>query len=401
MPYSVVIAKPTKECNADCSYCSAPFDGSARWSLDDFKIILDRLQGNLTPQVDWIWHGGEPMLMGPDFYFQCAEYAESQNVKLNFAIQSNLLGYRSERWKDLFENIFSGRISTSFDPYKQYRTVKGDAETYDRIFWRSMEEVLADGFRPLVIGVYDEGAADRGMLMYDRALSYGTYGFDIRFNYAYPAGRARSAGVLIQPETYGQMLVDLYNRWISEVPRFNITPLDQMLTKVAGFRALLCPWTKSCGGKFLTIDPDGAVFNCSEFSDYGDAAHQFGNILSGAVQVGTQPVEVKFYTGADVVPALSASPASRAIIGRARNVPPDCRSCRHFQECEGGCARDAVLFERGMGGKFAYCRSWKMVFDRLKESVMTGEADRTLYRLGIDPVAARYRVGESLGVASC
>nr|WP_235575627.1 radical SAM protein [Pseudomonas aeruginosa] len=399
MPYSVVIAKPTKECNADCTYCSAPPDGASRWSLDDFKIILDRLQGNLTPQVDWIWHGGEPMLMGPDYFRACAEYAKSQGVNLNFAIQTNLLGYNSGRWKGVFEEVFGGRISTSFDPYKKYRTVKGQAETYDRMFWRAMDEVIADGFRPLVIGVYDEGAADRAAVMFDRANAYGNFGFDIRFNYAYPAGRVRNAGMLIQPQTYGQMLIDLYNRWISEVPSFNITPLDQMLSKVAGFRALLCPWTKSCGGKFLTIDPDGTVFNCSEFSDLGDPAHRFGNILTGAVQVAAQPVQVQYYSGADVVPALASSPASREIIQRSRNVPPDCKTCRHFQECQGGCARDAVLFERGMGGKFAYCQSWKMVFDRLKESVQTGEADRVLYRLGIDPVAARYRLQAGQGAA--
>lgn len=399
MPYSVVIAKPTKDCNADCSYCSAPPDGGEKWSLDDFKIMIDKLQGNLTPQVDWIWHGGEPMLMGPDYFYQCADYAKSQGVDLNFAIQTNLLSYKSSRWKDLFENVFGGRISTSFDPYKKYRTIKGDANTYDRVFWRAMDDVIADGFRPLVIGVYDEGAADRAMIMYDRAAKYGSYGFDLRFNYAYPAGRAKSAGMLIGAATYGQMLVDLYDRWIVDLPAFNITPLDQMLTKVAGFRNLLCPWTKSCGGKFLTIDPDGSVFNCSEFSDYADPAHRFGNILTGAVQTSAQPVEVKFYTGADLVPALSASPASRAIMGRSRNLPPDCKTCRHFQECQGGCARDAVLFEKGMGGKFAYCQSWKMVFDRLKESVMTGEADRILLRLGIDPVSARYRVGESRGAA--
>jgi len=40
-----------------------------------------------------------------------------------------------------------------------------------------------------------------------------------------------------------------------------------------------------------------------------------------------------------------------------------------------------------------------MVFDRLKESVVTGEADPFLYRLGIDPVSARYRVEASRGAA--
>lgn len=391
MPYSVVIAKPTKNCNADCTYCSAPPDGEGSWSLDDFKRMFDRLQPSFTPNIDWIWHGGEPMLMGPDFFEACAEYALAQHGGVHFAIQTNLLGYKSDRWKRVFSEIFEGRVSTSFDPYKKYRTVKGSAETYDRLFWRAMDQVIADDFRPLVIGVYDEGAATAAMDMYERALSYGSAGFDIRFNYAYPAGRAREAGMLIDPATYGQMLVDLYNRWIDEVPVFRITPLDLMLQKVAGYKSMLCPWTKSCGGRFLTIDPDGSVYNCSEFSDFGDKRFRFGNILTGEVQE-AKPVEVKFYSGADIAPALTASPASREIMGRAVNLPPDCKTCPHFTECEGGCARDAVLFERGMGGKFGYCQSWKMVFNRLKQSVVTGEADRILYKLGITPDSARARL---------
>ncbi|EQL43207.1 hypothetical protein M770_32790 (plasmid) [Pseudomonas aeruginosa VRFPA03] len=164
-----------------------------------------------------------------------------------------------------------------------------------------------------------------------------------------------------------------------------------MLQKVAGYKSMLCPWTKSCGGRFLTIDPDGSVYNCSEFSDFGDKRFRFGNILTGEVQE-AKPVEVKFYSGADIAPALTASPASREIMGRAVNLPPDCKTCPHFTECEGGCARDAVLFEKGMGGKFGYCQSWKMVFNRLKQSVVTGEADRILYKLGITPDSARARL---------
>lgn len=197
--------------------------------------------------------------------------------------------------------------------------------------------------------------------------------------------------MLIKPRTYGQMLIDLYDRWVSDLPTFNITPLDQMLQKVAGYRSTLCPWTRSCGGKFLTIDPDGSVYNCSEFSDLGDERYRFGNILTGEV-AGATPVEVKFYHPSEIVPALAASPASKEIMRRQFKLPVDCKSCEHFSECEGGCARDSVLFERGMGGKFAYCESWKMVFARLKDSVVSGEADRLLLKLGITPADARARV---------
>lgn len=391
MPYSVVIAKPTKDCNADCTYCSAPPDGNAAWSLDDFKRMFDSLAPSFTEQVDWIWHGGEPMLMGPDYFRDCAEYAAAQHGGINFAIQTNLLGYSSSRWKDVFETTFGGRVSSSFDPYQKYRTVKGSAERYDRLFWRALDSAITDGFRPLIIGVYDEGAVSSAFDMYDRAVSYGTDTFDIRYNYAYPAGRVGGSGVLIEPASYGQMLIDLYDRWIDEVPGFVITPLDQMLEKVAGYRTNQCPWTRSCGGRFLTIDPDGSVYNCSEFSDLGDTKYRFGNLLTGEVQ-GATPIDVKFYDPLEIVQALRASPASIEIMSRNTKLPPDCKTCRHFVECGGGCARDSVLFDRGIAGKFMYCQSWKMVFDHIKDSVISGRADRMLHKLGTPADDARSRL---------
>ncbi|WP_325948399.1 hypothetical protein [Pseudomonas putida] len=98
--------------------------------------MFDRLVDSFTPNVQWIWHGGEPMLMKPEFYRKCSQYALQKHPGIKFAIQTNLLAYKSDRWKGVFEEVFEGRISTSFDPYKQYRTVKGSADTYDRLFWK-------------------------------------------------------------------------------------------------------------------------------------------------------------------------------------------------------------------------------------------------------------------------
>ncbi|MEM6903272.1 MAG: radical SAM protein, partial [Pseudomonadota bacterium] len=90
---STVIAKPTKVCNAACTYCSAPPDGVPKWSIDDFKRYFDRLAPHLTDQAYIIWHGGEPMLLGAEFYEQAGEYARHQHPNVNFSIQTNLLSY--------------------------------------------------------------------------------------------------------------------------------------------------------------------------------------------------------------------------------------------------------------------------------------------------------------------
>ncbi len=360
-----VIAKPTKACNADCSYCCAPPDDINAWSFEDFKLYFDKLAPHLSEQANIIWHGGEPMLMGPDFYRQCWAYAKSIKPEIKFSIQTNILLYKTSLWKDVFWEIMGGRISTSFDPDEENRTIKGSKEKYSKTFYRKIEEVINDGFSPMVIGTYNQVSWLMAEHMYDFSKSFGDKAFPLRFNYRYPAGRNEGLGEMITPETYGNLLIGLYDRWITELPDFTVTPLDQMLLKVAGSEGQRCPWTANCGGHFLGLEPSGDVYNCSEFADLGDD-YVFGNLRE------------------KTVPELLSSKPAVEIRRRPVILPMDCKACRHFEECEGGCARDAVLYGKGIGGKFHYCDSWKMTFDRIKESVLSGEADGALEKFGLN-----------------
>lgn len=303
------------------------------------------------------------MLMGPDFYWGAWDYVQANRPDVGFAMQSNLLLYKKTAWFDVFQTVFAGRISTSFDPDIQHRTIRGDAHQYAKRFYQVLDEVLADGFRPMVIGTYAEQSAPLAMQMYEHSLQYGARAYPLRFNYRYPAGREEGMGAAITPDTYGQMLLALYDRWLVDNPGFLITPLDQMLQKTLGIIAGQCPWTSRCGGRFIAVEPNGDLYNCGEFADVG-VEHRFGSLRT------------------DSLAAALASPPATLIRRRAMQLPRDCRSCAHFQECEGGCARDAVLFERGMGGKFFYCDSWKMVFSRIKASIQSGEADAVRARWG-------------------
>lgn len=373
MSISTVIIKPTKFCNAECSYCSAPpeVNGAPKWTIDQFKAYFDKLAPYLTERAVLIWHGGEPMLMGPDFYWRAWEHARAVKPEVRFSMQSNLLGYDSKRWARLFREVFDGSVSTSFDPDEQHRLFRGSTSLYSRVFWQRMDAVIADGFRPKVIGTYTEETAFLGEAMYDRAMAYGDMAPHLRYNYRYPAGRDDGKGEMISPDTYGRMITRLYDRWIRDLPAFVITPLDEMLKKVIALEVARCPWTRSCGGKFLGVEPNGDVYNCSEFADLGDEEFRFGNI------------------GTDTIPQMMATRAAAAIRRRRVDLPMDCTTCRHFQECEGGCARDAVLYGKGLGGKFHYCWSWKMTFDRIKETVRNGEADAAIRKYGLDPDRVR------------
>ena len=380
MGIGTVILKPTKFCNADCLYCSAPpeVNGAPKWTIDEFKEMFDRLHPYLAPHAVLLWHGGEPMLMGPDFYWKAWEHVQAVRPGVRFSMQSNILSYDGRRWKDLLSGPFAGSVSTSFDPDEQFREYRGSTARYTSIFRKRLAAMLGDGFRPKIIGTYTEETIGLAYSMYDWSASLGDKAFDIRVNYRYPAGRDQGQGEMLSPRTYGRFLADMYERWIAEVPGFVVTPLDEMFKKAIGLEAMRCPWTRQCGGHFLGIEPNFDVYNCSEFADLGSEEYSFGNI-----RVMT-------------VPQLLASRAARAAVRRRVDVPHDCQSCRHFAECEGGCMRDAVLYGHGLGGKFHYCGSWMTVFDRIKDSIRTGEADAAIRMFGEDPDAVRRRTGHGL-----
>jgi len=379
---SVVIAKPTRVCNAHCTYCSSPpleemgASWEPEWNFETFKIYFDKVYPYMIEGSHWIWHGGEPMLMGPEFYKKCYDYAlkrmEKEGKNINFSMQSNMLGY-NDKWKDVFINIFKGSISTSFDPDEKNRTIKGNWENYSRIFKKSLDKILDDGLRPMVIGVYKEENVHLMHKIYDWSKEKGEKSFPVRFNYCVPIGRKNNAGELISPITYGNALVEIYNRWIKDAPDFTITPLDQMFKKVINIEENRCPWTRRCGGRFMAIEPNGDVYNCSDFADL-DSKYRFGNLKINSME------EI-----------LNSKPAL-AIKRRRSQLPQSCITCEHFDDCEGGCARDSVLYNNGMYGKFYYCNSWKIVFSRIKESILLNEADEIIRKFGLEPEVVKKMV---------
>jgi uncharacterized protein len=386
---NVIIAKPTRECNADCSYCSSPPEGAPRWTIETFKTIFDRLSDNLADTIEIIWHGGEPMMMGPDFYREAYVYAKSIKKDVRFAIQTNLLLYKSSTWRDVFYEVFKGAVSTSFEPDNHNRTIKGNADKYTSRFHKVIEEVIGDGFYPLVISTFTQQTIHYAQDMYELMKKHDngsdSTGLDLRVNYVTPTGRYTDDG--ISPESYGQALIDLYDQWIVDAPGFNVVPLSEMLGTTIGVSNNKCPWTNKCGGRFLSIEPNGDLYNCSEFADIGDKSFSYGNVIKDKLY-GTKKEVIN---GFERIPdkdrgygvQIMETPAARHHIRREHNLPMDCRTCDHFKECEGGCHRDSVLLDKGMGGKFFFCRSWKMVFARIKESILSGEAENLLKRFHI------------------
>ncbi len=78
------IVKPTAACNGACVYCSAHQQDPralGRMSSEQLALLLERIEGwavRARPRrLAILWHGGEPLLMGADFYREVLRHTAS------------------------------------------------------------------------------------------------------------------------------------------------------------------------------------------------------------------------------------------------------------------------------------------------------------------------------------
>ena len=62
-----LIVKVVSSCNLACRYCDADIYSNRRMSLDTVSQIIAKAL-DYADRVEFIWHGGELLLMGIQFY---------------------------------------------------------------------------------------------------------------------------------------------------------------------------------------------------------------------------------------------------------------------------------------------------------------------------------------------
>ena len=356
---SVVLAKPTKACNADCSYCFAkPYDRD-RWSLDTFKSYFDKVEPYLKPPVQWIWHGGEPMLMGVDFFLEAEKYAASKGVEVVFSMQSNITLLKGERWLSYIKDNIGGRISTSYDVDETSRTINEDSEKYNERFKAALDFLMDNQLNPFVIGVYDNDNIDGIFDMYEFSKGYEDkygVGLDFRVNpKVIGSEQTFDTAFQLDPVVYGKKMVELLDQWLFDETEFMVTPLDSFINfyfNVGGNTT--CPWTNKCAGSFLNIEPNGDVYNCDDMVHFTGKQMLQGNLNTHTME------------------EILASKAQQKLTKRMSEIDPECITCEFYHACRGGCGALTTLNNNLGNKRYPYCATNKIIFGRIKEYEESG-----------------------------
>lgn len=388
-PRSVhVMAKPSGAiCNIDCKYCFYlekeklyPEKGKA-WRMDDATLeqyVKQYIEAQDVPEVNFAWQGGEPTLMGVDFFKKAVAWQEqyANGKRITNAFQTNATLLNDEWGEFLSKNQFLVGISIDGpeEMHNHYRVDKGGKPTFDQVM-RGVDIVKKHGVEFNTLTVLQAHNAQFPLEVYRFLKS-----IDSRYIQFIPiveriAERpAEDLLMLVDPgyddkatvskwsvsaSQYGRFLCQVFDEWVrKDVGQYFVQMFDVALGAWMGQNPSLCIFSETCGDA-LIIEHNGDLYSCDHFV-YPE--YNLGNVHDQSIS------------------EMVAGPQQRKFGTDKRDMLPKfCRECDYRFACNGGCPKHRFIrTPDGEKGLNYFCQGYKMFFKHVDPymRVMAGEISR-------------------------
>lgn len=349
-------------CNMNCRYCyflSKAKTMDSRAKMDDATLenfIRSYISAQDSPDVFFTWHGGEPTLLGLDFFHRVVElqkkYAGEKRIENDLQTNGLLL---DDAWCDFLRgNRFLVGLSADGDANgNAYRVDNAGAPALDRIIGASKLLRRHDvPFNTLTvinninskdpIGTYEflrDVLGSRYMqfipaveVINHENTAPGFYGDEISL-----------ADYSVSPDDWGKFLITVFNHWYeNDQGKVFVFLFENFLSSWLGRGPQMCFFEKECSHA-MAIDRDGSVYACDHFV-YPE--YKYGNIN-----------ETKL---SDIVLADGRRQFARA----KSDLPQKCMACKWLDLCHGECPKKRFIAQPGETQKLNFlCDGYKMFFD--------------------------------------
>ena len=327
-------------CNLDCKYCY--FLSKERLYPDSAFRMTDNLleeytrqyiQSQRVPEVTFAWQGGEPTLMGLDFYRQAVAYQQKHKkpgMRIYNAFQTNAVTLDDE-WCAFFkQHDFLIGVSVDGPPHLHdaFRVDKGGAPTFARVL-RGIDLLKQHGVEFNILTTLHAANADYPLEVYRFLRDE----IGAQFMQFIPiVERANATGFQegdqvtdrsVTGAQYGHFLISVFDEWVRrDVGRVFVQMFDVALAAWSGQRPGLCVHEETCG-LALAMEHNGDVYSCDHFVE---PKHFVGNLIDIPLT--------------DIV----ISDQQRAFgLAKRDTLPRQCRECPVRFVCNGGCPKDRLL----------------------------------------------------------
>jgi uncharacterized protein len=343
-PFHVMLI-PTLGCPSHCKYCWSSEEGSPMMSIETVKEVVAWLKDFREDPVTFTFHGGEPLLAGPDFYRQALPLISEglNHMRPSFAIQTNLWRLTPELAEIFAE--YHVPIGSSIDGPREITDLQREEGYYDKTM-RGYEIAKAHGLSVRFICTFTCHSVRSKEEIFDYFLDNG---FVMKLHPALPSLRSENPRQwALDPAEYGELLVFLLDRYLEHLGRIEIMNINDVVRCVFTRRGSVCTYV-NCMGNTFAIGPDGSIYPCYRF--VGMPGYVMGNVCDHP-----SPGD------------LQHSPAGQLMQQYEEYVDRECRDCSHIRYCRGGCPYNAIAPYNGtIQGVDPHCTAYKRIFDEINE----------------------------------
>ncbi len=356
-------------CNLDCMYCyflkkETLYPESDLRMRDDVLESYTRqyIEAQRVPEVTFAWQGGEPTLMGLEFFEKAVEFQKKHRkpgMKVINALQTNgtLL---DDEWCTFFKEhdfLIGLSLDGPQELHDKYRVDKGGQASFDRVMM-GLEYLKKHQVEFNILTTVHAGNVDHPLDVY-RFLRD-----EVRtqFIQIIPIVERKNdsgyqEGYKVTPRSvtgkgYGQFLIAVFDEWLQhDVGQIFVQIFDVALGVWYGQRAGLCIFEETCG-LALALEHNGDLYSCDH---YVEPNFFLGNIdKENLIELVASEKQVEFGTA------------------KLDTLPRYCRECEVRFICNGGCPKNRIRrTPDGEEGLNYLCQGYKAFFNHIDEPMKT------------------------------
>jgi uncharacterized protein len=356
-----IMAKPTgSACNLNCDYCfflkkEKLYPGSGFRMSDEVHeaYIRQLLEAHQVSQVTVAWQGGEPTLMGLDFFRRSVElqkkYAKP-GTRIENTFQTNGILLNDEWCRFFHENNFL--IGLSMDGPKElhdaYRKDKGGRGTFERVV-RAAHLLQKHKVEINILCTVNRKNADHPLEVY-RFFRDELKARYIQFipiverdnETGYQEGN-KVTDRSVQSEQFGRFLIQIFDEWVKkDVGNTFVLNFDGALAGWLAMAGTVCIFGPTCG-LGMALEHNGDLYSCDHFVE---PDYYLGNILKTSM-----------------IDLVGSEKQRRFGQDKKDSLPRYCRECEVLHICNGECPKNRFLeTPDGEQGLNYLCPGYKAFF---------------------------------------
>jgi uncharacterized protein len=361
-PVSLLIKPASGSCNIRCKYC---------FYIDEMSNRNTALYGKMTDEIletmvkkgmeyadDSItfgFQGGEPTLMGLEFFEKFCRLKEKYNTKhlrVNCSIQTNGTLLNKE-WARFFakEKFLVGvSLDGPRSIHDKYRLSLDGGGTFQRVMRSARLLTQAEVDFNILTVLTEDSARDIERI----------YKFLVSKKFLYQQyipcldplqKKNQGQNYSLTAETFGIALKKLFDLWFADVtagiPVYN-RYFDDLVKILAGYEPESCDMRGQCSIQYV-VEADGGMYPC-DF--YVLDEYKIGNIMENSFdEIDIKRKEIQF-------------------IEKSIPMHSDCMECKWKNICRGGCRRNRERYQEKQLGLNRFCDAYKMFFPYAIERLM-------------------------------